>query len=149
MASRRFMPCLCFWTERQCDKPGQLLFNGLKELAKEKKHELKPGTSSYSYYALSKNSRFCLLTIWPFGVTVMKYPIHESGKIPPEAALRFRDEMVQIGSLKNSYDTMKMPTLSTCNGELSEYEIELFTSSFRRLLDSIAQEYQGRVPPTG
>lgn len=122
----------------QCDKPGKLLFNRLKEFAKEKKHEFKPGTSSYSYYALSKNSRFCLLTIWPGGVTIIKHPIHESDRIPPEAAQRFRDEIVQIGSLKNSYDTMKMPTMSTWNGELSEYEIQLFISSLRRLLDSIA-----------
>jgi hypothetical protein len=123
---------------KQCDEPGRMLYKRLKELAKEKKHELKPSTQSFSYYVVSKNARFCLLTLWFKSVTIIKYNIHETGRIPVEAASRFRDEIVKIGNLENRYDTQEMPSLSTRDGELSEYEIELFVSAFKRMIDSIA-----------
>lgn len=123
---------------RQCDEPGRILYKRIKELAKEKKHELKPATQSFSYYVVSKNARFCLLTLWFKSVTIIKYNIHGTGRIPVEAASRFRDEIVKIRNLESRYDAQEMPSLSTRDGELSEYEIELFVSAFRRLLDSIA-----------
>lgn len=122
---------------KQCDGPGRTLFNRLEELAKEKKHELRAKTQAFSYYAVSKDSRFCLLTLWPKSVTILKYNMNESRKIPLEAASKFRDEMVRIGNLENRYDSMKEPSMSTRDGDLSEYETQLFVSAFGHLLGSI------------
>jgi len=122
---------------KKCDAPGRRLFKLLEELANEKGHELKPKTQAFSYYAFSKGSKFCLLTLWPASITILKYNIHEGDKISPEAALKFQENMVRIRNLKDKYDAQKEPGMSTREGELSEDEIELFVSAFRELLDSI------------
>lgn len=76
--------------------------------------------------------------MWPDGVTILKWNIHEGDKISPEASLKFQDKIMRIRNLKDKYDVQKEPSMRTREGELSEDEIELFISAFRELLDSIA-----------
>lgn len=82
---------------KRCEEPGRLLYERLKAIAKEKGHEFKPATQAFSYYVTSKGSRFCLLTLWPTGLTIQKWIINT--KLPPEATAKFREEIVEIRSL--------------------------------------------------
>lgn len=118
-----------------CEEPNRVLYERLKAIAKEKGHELRPGKQAFSYYVTSKGSGFCLLTLWSNSIYLYKSTIN--AKFPPEAAAKFRDEVVKIRGLQNRYDTMKQPGMGTRKGEISEYEIEIFISAFKNLLNSI------------
>lgn len=119
---------------RQCDEPGRKLYQRLKELAKDMKHELKPSAQSFSYYVISKGGKFCPLVIWPSGVTINKNYIAERKEIQPAALSMFREEVMKIGDLANKYDTMKMPGLSIREGDLSDNDINLFLVAFKKLV---------------
>jgi len=121
---------------RQCDKPGQIIYPRLKELAGEKKHEFKPSTQSFSYYVVWRGGRFCPLTLWPKGVTIYKWNLTEKNGMTPQAIASFREGIMRIGDLMNKYDTMQMPGLSTREGELSDYEINEFMTAFSKLVES-------------
>lgn len=109
----------------------------LKELAREMNHELKPSTQSFSYYVIWKGGKFCPLVIWPSGVAIMKWNITEKKGITPQAISTFREEIMRIGNLENKYDTQSEPGLSSREGDISEYEIDLFVEAFKRLIVSI------------
>lgn len=121
-----------------CEKPGKLLYQRLKELAKEKNHEWTARTKSFSYYVTSKKGKFCALTLWPTGLTILKESIENRKEIPKEALNKFRNEIIKISDLANKYDNQKMPGISTREGDLTENEIELFIAAFKELLNSIS-----------
>jgi hypothetical protein len=122
---------------RQSDEPGRKLYKRLKELAKDKKHELKPSTQSFSYYVISKSGKFCPLVIWPSGVTINKIYMVERKEIRPDALSKFRERIMRIGDLANKYDTMKIPGLSAREGDLSDNDIDLFVAAFKELIENI------------
>jgi len=122
---------------KRCEKPGKILYQRLKELAKEKNHEWKAGTQAFSYYVVSKRGKFCALTLWPTGLTILKVFMENRKEIPKEALSRFRDKIIKINDLATKYDTQKMPGISTRKGDLTENEIDSFITAFKELLDSI------------
>jgi len=122
---------------KQCDKPGQILYQRLKKLAAEKKHEFRPSTQSFSYYVVWRGGKFCPLIIWPKGVTIMRWNINDRNGVTPQSVSSFRDEIMRISDLANRYDAMPMPGLSTREGDLSENEIDDLMAAFRKLVDSV------------
>lgn len=122
----------------RCDEPGRIMFSMLEELAKEKGHEFRPITQSFSYYVVRKNGKkFCPLTLWPTGVTIYKTSLTPENGVTREAFSVFREEVIKIGNLKNTFDIMKMPGLSTKQGELSEGDIKRFIDAFKKLIESV------------
>lgn len=125
----------------QCDKPGKILYNGLKKLAEEMNDKFLPITQAFSYYiVLPKGNEFCPLTLWPNGLTINKVYIEQKAyqKIIPEKAVsNFRDGVLKISALSSRYDVSKQPGFSTREGDISESDIELFISTFRKFVESI------------
>lgn len=125
----------------QCDTPGKILYNGLKKLAEEMNDKFLPITQAFSYYiALPKGNEFCPLTLWPKGLTINKMYIEKQAyqKIIPEKAVsNFREGVLKISALSSRYDVFKQPGFSTREGDVSESDIELFISTFRKLVESI------------
>lgn len=122
---------------KRCDTPGKILFQRLKQLAAEKKHEWKARTQAFSYYVITGKRRFCPLTLWPNGLVILKNFIEPREEVPKEALDRFREEIIKISDLENKYDKLKQPAISTREGDLTETEIDQFIKAFRNLLDSI------------
>ena len=125
---------------KKCERPGVILYRRLKELAKAVGDELIPGKSSFSYYIVTKDGKkFCPFTIWPDGVAIYKLHFTEKHGVKEEAYSKFRENLLKIESLKNKYDLMKIPIMSTHAGEITEYEIDLFIEAFKEFRNSIAK----------
>ena len=122
---------------KRCEKPGRILYQRLKELAKEKNHEWRAVRQAFSYYVVSKRGKFCVLTLWPTGLTILKVFMENKKEVPREALSMFRDKIIKISDLATKYDVQKMPGISTREGDLTENEIDSFITAFKELLDSI------------
>lgn len=123
---------------KQCEMPGQTLYRQLKKLAEEKGHKFEPRTKGFSYYVIHRNGeKFCPLTLWPTGVTILKWNLTEKNGVTPEALSAFREGVLKINALANKYDTMTEPGLGTQEGDISEYEISSFISAFKKLIEDI------------
>ena len=109
----------------------------MKELAKEKNHEWRAVRQAFSYYVVSKRGKFCALTLWPTGLTILKVFMENKKEVPREALSMFRDKIIKISDLATKYDVQKMPGISTREGDLTENEIDSFITAFKELLDSI------------
>jgi len=130
---------------KRCEKPGRILYQRLKKLAKEKNHEWKAGTQAFSYYVVSKRGKFCALTLWPTGLTILKVFMENRKEIPREALSMFRDKIIKISDLATKYDAQKMPGISTRKGDLTENEIDSFIAAFKELLGSITDIDEEKV----
>ncbi len=120
-----------------CDEPGKIMYHRLKQLAKEKGCKIEAKTQAYSFYIVNGVERFCPIMIWPTHATIVKWNLKEENGITTDQLLRFRDTIMRIENLANKYDTMKMPTVSTKEGDISEYEIDLFVSAVSELIQPV------------
>jgi len=128
------------WEEfiTNCTNPAKELYQNLKQIAENRGDELSPGAKSFSYYVSYKGEYFCLFTMWSNTLTIMKYNIES--KVPPEAASKFREEIIKIKALKETYDLMKQPSLYLTDGEISSDEIKTFVTAVEHLLNSIKSD---------
>jgi hypothetical protein len=122
---------------KQCDSPGKILFEKLKQLASEKGDEFKIKKQAMPYYAISKKGRFSPLSLWPKFLTIHKNYVSQRKEIKLEALAKFRTNVISISDLASKYDTMRMPGLSTREGDLTKGEIDSFMVALKQLLDSI------------
>lgn len=120
-----------------CDEPGKIMYHRLKQLAKEKGCKIEAKTQAFSFYIVNGVERFCPIVIWPTHTTIVKWNLKEENGITPDLLLKFRDKIMRIENLANKYGTMKMPTVSTKEGDISEYEIDLFVSAVRELMEPV------------
>ncbi|MEM3403684.1 MAG: hypothetical protein QXJ17_03990 [Nitrososphaeria archaeon] len=122
---------------KKCDTPGRILFQRLKQLAAEKKHEWKARPQAFCYYVVTGKGRFCPLTLWPNGLVILKNFMEPRKEVPREALDRFREEIIKVSDLESKYDRLKQPAISTREGDLTDNEIDLFIKAFNNLLDAI------------
>lgn len=125
------------WEEfiANCTNPAKELYRNLKQIAENKGDELSPGAKSFSYYVTYEGGYFCLFTMWSNMLTIMKYNIES--KVPTEVASKFREEIIKVNALKETYDLMKQPSLPLNDGEISSDEIKTFITAVEHLLNSI------------
>ena len=128
------------WEEfiTNCTNPAKELYQNLKQIAENRGDELSPGAKSFSYYVSYEGGYFCLFTMWSNMLTIMKYNIES--KVPPEVASKFREEIIKIEALKETYDLMKQPSLPLTDGEISGDEIKTFITAVEHLLNSIKSD---------
>jgi len=121
----------------ECDKLGVILFQKLKELASEKRHhdELIPRTQSFSYYVTRKAMRFCLLNVWPNGISILKDNIKPDNGFAPDAIATFWEVVSKMGELPDRFEAMKQPGFAI--SDITEDDINQFVSVFKRLIDSL------------
>lgn len=120
---------------KRSDEPGKIMYDRLKQLAKEKGCKIEARTRSFSFYIVKGAKKFCPIVIWPNHTTILKWNLKEENGITPDLLSKFREKIMRIENLANKYDTMKEPTISTKAGDISEYEIDLFVSAVRELIE--------------
>jgi hypothetical protein len=121
----------------KCEEPCRILFQKLKSLAIEKKHELRPRTQAISYYIVTKTKKFCILTMWKDTVVILKWNLNPNNGISQVASSTFLEEVGKIAQFPDRFESLKEPYLSTRQGDLTIDDINRFTLALKTLIESI------------
>ncbi len=122
----------------RCEKPAEMLFTKLEEIAKERNYiRLEPTMLGFSFRIKAGSDECVLLTIYPDSFYIQKLNLVQRKGFKAEAVDTFVERIKKISQLAEVYERMTQPKISLRPADISVDDINTFVEAIRDLVDSV------------